>query len=112
MDLKKLLKRSPVIIHSQWIWDPLTRNLREIRLRGFLYQGTNVRKNQPVVSEKVVSISRVLTCIWGDLLNLTQCSPQVNKTLKVLIQLYKYGRGKNLKLAGFKTLWQFYFETS
>ena len=33
----------------------------EIRRKGILYQGTIVRKNQPEVSKKVVSISRVLT---------------------------------------------------
>ena len=39
----------------------LTRNLTEIRLTGFLYHGTIVRKNQPEVSKNVVSISSVLT---------------------------------------------------
>ena len=56
MDLKKLPTRSSVIIHSEWIWDPLTRNRKEIRLTGFSYQGTIFQKNQPGVSEKVVSI--------------------------------------------------------
>ena len=58
---KKLPTRSYVIIRSEWIWDLLTRNLTEIRLRDFLYQGTMFKKNQPEVSAKVVSISRVLT---------------------------------------------------
>ena len=59
--LKKLPTRSSVIIHCEWIWGPSTRNLTEITLRGFLYQGSMVQKNQPEVSVKVVSISWVLT---------------------------------------------------
>ena len=47
-------------------WGPMTRNLTEIGLRGFLYQGTIVRQNQPEVSKKVVSISRVLIVLPGD----------------------------------------------
>ena len=60
---EKLPTRSSVIIQSWLIWGPLKRNFKEIRLRGFLYQGTIIRKNQPGVSEKVVSISRVLTVL-------------------------------------------------
>ena len=66
MHLRKLPTGSYTNIRSEWIWDPLTRNLTEIRLRGFLYQGTIVQKNQPEVSEKVVSISRVLNVIFLD----------------------------------------------
>ena len=47
----------------EWIWGPLTRNLIEVRLRGFLHQGTIFRQNQPKVSKKVVSISWVLTIV-------------------------------------------------
>ena len=43
-------------------WDPQIGNLTEIRLRGFLYEGTIFqKKNQPEVSKKVVSILWVLT---------------------------------------------------
>ena len=42
--LKKLPTRSAVIIQSEWIWGPLTRNLTKVRLRGFLYKGTIAKK--------------------------------------------------------------------
>ena len=57
--------RSLFVIYSEWIWGPLTGNLPEIRLRGFFYQGTTFRKNQPEVSQKVVSILRVLTVLMS-----------------------------------------------
>ena len=51
---------TPVIIHSQWIWSPLTRNLTEIRLRGFLYEGLIYRKSQSEVSKKWFLFRRFL----------------------------------------------------
>ena len=53
--------RYSVIIHFEWICNPVIGNLPEIRLRDFLYQGTIFGKNQPEVSKKVVFILRVLT---------------------------------------------------
>ena len=38
--------------------------------------------------------------------------PQGNKTLKVAIHIYKYGRDKNLMSSSFQTLIKFNFETS
>ena len=61
MHLNKLPTRSSVIILCEWIWDPLTRNLAEIRLRGFLYQGTIYGKKISLRFQKMVFISWVLT---------------------------------------------------
>ena len=53
--------RSSAIIHSKWVWDPLTRSRKEIRLGDFLYQGIIFHKRQPEVSKQVVSVSWVFT---------------------------------------------------
>ena len=58
--LENLPKKFSVIINSGYIWDPLIRNLPKIRLKGFLYKDTILKKNQPGVSMKVVFIFEFL----------------------------------------------------
>ena len=46
-------KAAQKVLSYYMLWvdlGPLTRNFTEIRLRGFLFQGTIIRKNQPQVS--------------------------------------------------------------
>ena len=76
MHLKKLPMRSCIIICSKSTWGPLTKNLTEIRLRGFLHQSTAVPKNQPEISKKLPMRSCIIIyskSTWGPLTkNLTE----------------------------------------